>query len=178
MALQSAPKKLPRLNWRTWLLGPQQTGSEIANEPVMAQTGSATVHEPVANKTGSMPVAQPVQAETGSRTEPVLDTDLVRAWLEACSPKVHAQHLLAWLQAKGHGGKGLASVGIRDNAYPTLCAERDWDPLPWHGPTGVGKYLALLCGGRPIRKGPDGKPTRGYAIPAAVVDIAAERMRA
>lgn len=95
------------------------------------------------------------------------------------SPKVHAQLLLAWLQAKGYGGQGLISVSVRDNAYPKLCAERGWKSLPWHGPEGVGKHLALLCGGRPIRSAPDGRPTRCYAIPAAVVDLtAAERKRA
>ena len=56
---------------------------------------------------------------------------------------------------------------------------RGWDPLPWHGPQGVGKHLAELCGGGPIKSGPDGKPTRCYAIPAAVAELAAvERKRA
>jgi hypothetical protein len=93
------------------------------------------------------------------------------------SPEAHARHLLAWLQARGLGGIPLASVVVRDNDYPKLCAEQGWDPLPWHGPRGVGKYLADLCGGRPIRPGQDGKPTRCYAIPATVVELAAERRR-
>ena len=56
-----------------------------------------------------------------------------------------------------------------------------WDRLPWHGPEGVGKHLAELCGGRPIKPDPDagGKPTRCYKIPVPVVEFAAvERKRA
>jgi hypothetical protein len=182
MAAQSEPKKLPRLNWRErlpdWIPGsrPQLTGSETDNKPVSGETGSEIVRQPVMQQTGSTHVSEPVEPEPVC-PKPVSDEDL-RAWLEALSPTVHAQHLLAWLQAKGYGGQSLMSVSVRDNAYPKLCAEHDWEPLPWHGPQGVGKHLALLCGGRPIRPGPNGKPSRGYAIPAAVVDLATERRRA
>ena len=174
MARDAATKKLPRLNWRdrlpSWLPGSHpKTGSEIVNEPVVGLTGCESNKpdepEPVVSKTGSMHATEPVSLEC------------LRAWLEACSPQIHAQRLLAWLQAEGHGGWNLSRVSVRDGAYPEMCAKRDWDPLPWHGPMAVGKYLAELCGGRPIRAGPDGKPTRCYAIPGAVVELA-ERQRA
>jgi hypothetical protein len=171
MALQSDPTKLPRLNWRKpwewrWRSRPQ-TGSETDNKPVESETGSGNVRQPVAHQTGSMPVQEPVSGEN------------LKAWLESISPKVHAQHLLAWLQTNGCGGTLRRAASIRDNHYPKLCAERDWEPLPWHGCRGVGKHLAELCGGRLIRPDPDGRATRCYAIPAAVVELAAaERRRA
>ena len=44
MALQSAPEKLKRLNWRErwwfWPSRPQQTGSEYPDKPVLCETGS------------------------------------------------------------------------------------------------------------------------------------------
>jgi hypothetical protein len=113
----------------------------------------------------------PVVAEL----KPVSDVEALRAEMEAGSPVFHARYLLAHLQVQGYAGTSLTSLSVRDNAYPKLCTERGWEPLPWHGPQGVGKHLGLLCGGRPIRPGPDGKPTRGYAIPAAVVELAAAK---
>jgi hypothetical protein len=129
---------------------------------------------------------KPVTVQTGFEPEPVSvepvryeAREALRAYFDAFSPAVHAQRLLAWLQAKGYGGNLIPSKDVRDNAYPQFCAERDWTPQPWRGPEGVGKHLSGLCGGRPIRTPPGGKPTRCYAIPAAVVELAAaERRRA
>lgn len=172
MAPQSDPEKLTRLNWRErwhgWCrrLRPE-TGSEPADKPVPAETGLNS--EPVlAQQTGL--------SETGFRTQSVYDQNL-RLFLESITPSHHARHLLEWLQAQGCSGQFVVSVDIRDNAYPQFCAERGWEPLPWHGPEGVGKHFAELCGGRPIKPF-EGKPTRCYAIPAAVVELATERRQA
>jgi hypothetical protein len=112
MAAQSHPKKLPRLNWRLlrWVPGwCPQTGSEYPDKPVCCETGSNS---------------EPVSCITGSEPKPVLTeperVELLRLWLQAVTPAHHAQCLLEWLQARGHGGQFKASVSIRDNAA-ALC---------------------------------------------------------
>jgi hypothetical protein len=74
--------------------------------------------------------------------------------------------------------RGLATHGsVRDAAYPQFCAEVGWEQLPWHGRDGVGKHLAQPGGARSIRPDEHGKPTRCYAIPAAVVELVAHAQK-
>ena len=94
MALQSAPEKLKRLNWRERVV----VGRRVRNKPVLSSGQNRFM-------------------ETGSKSQ-----------------------------------RPICSSARRNG----------WDRLPWHGPEVVGKYLAELCGGRPIKPDPDagGKPTR------------------
>jgi hypothetical protein len=118
----------------------------------------------------------PVLAETGfdAAEKPVCGSVDNPADPEAFTARGHARRLLAALQDSGYVGL-IASADVRDRAYSDLCARLGWQRRPWHSRDGVGKHLAQLCGGRPVRPDENGKPVRCYAVPAKVVRLDAAR---